>query len=296
MAAGIKREGGMKMAKNKRNVLIGVTGGKGGTGKSTVATALAYGLARKNKVLLVDADVGCPDDHLLLGIGRKFSRKVNQRIPVWDFSRCKRCGSCAAVCRVNAIVSIRKKDPMFIASQCNGCGACALKCPEAAIGWGEKEIGKIYTGRKRNIDLLSGELMSGEPIAEIVVSALNGIIEERKNRYDYIIIDTAAGLHCDVIAALKKCEFVLAVAEPTPLGGHDLGLILKLFDKMELAAGIVLNKADVGDKKAIEKLAGKRRLDILAEIPYAGEIIREYSRGKPIKHPGINKLIERLQA
>ena len=52
-------------------MIIGVTGGKGGTGKSTVATALAVELAKNSKVLLVDADVECPNDHLLLNIERK---------------------------------------------------------------------------------------------------------------------------------------------------------------------------------------------------------------------------------
>ena len=77
--------------------IIGITGGKGGTGKSTVATALAYELAKKYKVLLVDADVDCPNDHLLLSIGREFLRKVEQRIPKWDLKICIKCGLCIKI-------------------------------------------------------------------------------------------------------------------------------------------------------------------------------------------------------
>ncbi len=292
--ANLPMEALKRAMKNYKTVLIGVSGGKGGTGKSTVATALAYGLAKNKKVLLVDADVGCPNDHLLLGIERKLLKIVDQRIPAWDLSGCKQCGLCGAVCKENAIISIKKKDPMFFSSQCNGCGACVLKCPEQIISWDKKEIGEIYIGSKYNIDLLSGELKSGEPIAEIVVSSLNEIVEEKKDQYDYVIIDTAAGLHCDVIAALKKCEFALAVTEPTPLGEHDLKLLIQLFEKMKLDAGIVLNKADVGNGQLIENLAKKYNLNILAEIPYTKDIVKKYSNGKPIEHQSITNLIKRL--
>jgi len=64
--------------------IIGITGGKGGTGKSTVATALAFELGKNKKVLLVDADVDCPNDHLLLSIERKVLKDVEQRIPKWN--------------------------------------------------------------------------------------------------------------------------------------------------------------------------------------------------------------------
>ena len=85
--------------------IIGITGGKGGTGKSTVATALAFELAKVRKVLLVDADVDCPNDHLLLSIKRNNLETVYQRIPKFDVKKCSKCGKCGQVCKTNAIVS-----------------------------------------------------------------------------------------------------------------------------------------------------------------------------------------------
>ncbi|MCK4883891.1 MAG: 4Fe-4S binding protein [Candidatus Diapherotrites archaeon] len=144
-------------------MIIGITGGKGGTGKSTVATALAFELAKEHKVLLVDADVDCPNDHLLLNIKRDFHSTVEQRIPKWDPDKCTKCGLCGTVCKTNAIVSIKDKNPLFIQSQCNGCGACVLTCPVNAIGWSKKEIGTVFTGSNYGIDLLSGELKPTNP-------------------------------------------------------------------------------------------------------------------------------------
>ena len=71
---------------------IAVTGGKGGTGKSTVATSLSIEFSQNNKVMLVDADVECPNDHLLLSVKRKKHSTVYMPIPKWNFKKCIKCG------------------------------------------------------------------------------------------------------------------------------------------------------------------------------------------------------------
>lgn len=279
----------MKMAK-----IIGITGGKGGTGKSTIAVALAYQLAKKSKILLVDADVDCPNDHLLLKIERKLLKTVEQRIPKWDYDKCIKCGLCGEVCKTNAIVAIKKNNPIFMKSQCNGCGACVLKCPVQAISWGKKDIGSIFNGSNYNIELLSGELKANEPVSEFIVNSLNKIIKDKILEYDYIIIDTAAGTHCPVIAALEMCGKVFAVTEPTPLGKHDLEIILQLLMRLNIGSGIILNRSDIGDKKIIEKLAEKYNLKIICEIPYSKDIVDSYAKGIPIETQQISKILEEI--
>lgn len=272
--------------------IIGITGGKGGTGKSTIATALAFELAKKHKVLLVDADVDCSNDHLLLGIERKPVKTVTQRIPKWDYNICIKCCLCSKVCKTNAIVAIKGNNPIFIKSQCNGCGACVLKCPEKAISWDKKEIGQIFSGRKYEIDLLSGELKANEPVSEFIVNTLNKIVEKKKKDYDYIIIDTAAGTHCPVIAALEMCDKVYAVSESTHLGEHDLEIILQLLNRLKVSSGIVLNRSDIGNKDIIIRLGKRYNLKIICKIPYSKKIIDNYSKGIPIENEQIQNIIE----
>jgi MinD superfamily P-loop ATPase len=273
--------------------IIAITGGKGGTGKSTVATSLARELSKDHKVLLVDADVDCPNNHLILDIKRRLSKIVKQRIPKFDMNKCTNCGNCGKICKSNAIVSIKKKNPIFIENQCNGCGACKIICPSNAITWSYKEIGKIYFNKKGKLDLLSGELKTNQPVSEFIVNHLNEDLEKLKEKYDYAIIDTAAGTHCPVITALEKADSVLAVTEPTPLGSHDLELILQLLSKLKKKSKIILNKSDLGVKENIKSLSLKYKTKIILEIPYSRKIVKSYSQGTQISIPKIKLLVNK---
>jgi MinD superfamily P-loop ATPase len=253
--------------------ILAITGGKGGTGKSTVATALAYELSKSNSVLLVDADVDCPNDHLLLNINREELKTVYQRIPKIYLDKCTRCGKCGKVCKTKALITLKDRNPIFIQEQCNGCGSCKIVCPEDAISWQDKEIGKLYKGSRNNLNLLSGDLKTNQPISEFIVNHLNEEIENTKNNYDYIIIDTAAGTHCPVIAAFELASKVIAVTEPTPLGVHDLEIILRLLKKINKYGTVIVNRSDIGDIQKVNELIKKYDTRIIFEIPFSKEIV-----------------------
>ena len=272
---------------------IGITGGKGGTGKSTVATALSVELGKKHKVLLVDMDVDCPNDHLIINIKRQEIKTVYQRIPIWDYELCNNCGLCASVCKTNANISIQDKKPIFIPTQCNGCGSCVIKCPTDAISWHKKEIGTIYSGHNHGIDFLSGELKITEPVSEFIVNTINDILKTKKKNYDYIIVDTAAGTHCDVIAALEICDFTYIVTEPTPLGKHDADIIIQLINKMGTPYEVILNRFEQDDS-IISSMLKKVNKTIAFRIPYKKSIIEEYSKGIPINDESIKQIAKSL--
>ncbi len=270
---------------------IAITGGKGGTGKSTVATALAVELAkRKKKILLIDADVDCPNDYIILSIKRKKKQAIYQSIPKWNFKKCIKCGKCAKVCKENAILFVKEKYPIFVSDLCIGCNACSIICPVGAISKTKKQIGTIYSGKGHDINLITGEMAIGYEESSPIINALKKFIAKIENKYDYILIDTGAGTHCNVISALLGCDLAFAVTEPTPLGATDLDLILELTKLLNIPTKIILNRSNVGNKNLIKKIAKKYKTDIITEILYKKKILEAFSRGKPIKDESIKKI------
>ena len=274
---------------------IAITGGKGGTGKSTIATALAYKLAKKYKILLLDLDVDCPNDNLILGIKMKKVKDVETTIPKFDYRKCIKCGLCSKVCREHAIVFVKGRYPFVIPEQCIGCKACKIACPRNAIAEAKQKIGEILIGKKGNLTLIGGKMKPGIEESSLVVIAVKKYAKAYEKNYDYVIIDTAAGTHCPVISALIGCDIALAVTEPTPLGRHDLELILKLTKKLKIKSHIILNRSDIANKKIIENLARKYEIKIAAEIPYSKDIEKSYSEGRPIEHRAIDQIIKEVK-
>lgn len=273
-------------------IRIGVTGGKGGTGKSLLATALAVELGRKKKTLLADLDVECPNDHLLLSLERKRVKDVFQDIPKFDLSKCVKCGKCSEVCRESAIVWIRNEYPRFLEDQCTGCMACKLVCSQKAITSEKKKIGWVYRGEKHGITLVGGEMRVGYEEASPVVVETKRFADSLSP--EVMVIDTSAGTHCGVISALMGCDVGICVTEPTPFGKHDLELILRLLEVLGVPAKIVINRSDLGRKELIEGIAREFGVEIIGEIPYKKEILEAYSQGKPYQGEEIKRIAREL--
>lgn len=265
---------------------IAVTGGKGGTGKSMVATSLAVEFAKTKKTILIDADAECPNDHLLLSIRRKLEKKVFQPVPKWDFSKCTKCGKCAEVCKPQSIVFVKGRYPAFVEDTCIGCKACINTCPAGAISESKKEIGKIFSGKNYNVNLISGELKLGELASGEIVSAVRIFSDEHnKNlKADVMLIDSAAGVGCPVIASLKGTDFIVAVTEPTPSALFDLKRVLYLASHFNIPYGIVINKYTLEDSfcKKIENYAKRKNIPILGKVPYSNDFVQSTIKMKPV--------------
>ncbi|MGI6278749.1 MAG: P-loop NTPase [Patescibacteria group bacterium] len=267
---------------------IAITGGKGGVGKSAIAILLANKLRAEGKrVVLADGDIECPNDYLLLG--QKLTKsidKVKAQFPKLIKEKCRKCGLCVDKCRSKAIFQAPGQYPIFLEELCSGCGLCWHLCPYQAIEVKKKTIGEVFQNKiADNFYLVTGRSVGVVEESGPIVSQTREIAQElaKKIEADYLLVDTAVGLHCGVIRALMGVDLAYAVTEPTPLGVHDLKLILKLLSLLKVKSKIILNQADLGVKKPITRIAQSKKIPIEHELPYSKELARAYSQGKLAK-------------
>jgi len=257
-------------------MIISVASGKGGTGKTLVATSLALSLKDSHKVMLLDCDVEEPNAHVFLKSAIASSEAVFIPVPKVDEERCTRCGKCAEVCAYNAI-AVLGEHVLTFPQLCHGCGACSYLCPEKAISEEPRETGVVEWGQADGLEFVHGKLTVGEAMAPPVIRK----VKEHTNNDGTVIIDVPPGTSCPVVDAVKDSDFCLLVTEPTPFGLSDLALAVETTRQLDIPCGVVLNRAGVGDAK-VEEYCRKENIPVLLTIPLDTEIARLYSKGVPL--------------
>ncbi len=257
-------------------MIISVASGKGGTGKTLVATNLALSLQNETEVQFLDCDVEEPDAHIFLKPVIERRETVSIPIPEIDEEKCTFCGKCAEVCAYNALAVLKNRVLVF-PELCHGCGACSYLCPEDAISEVGKEIGIVEMGRCQQMEFIHGKLAVGEAMAPPVIRGVKEHIDPEKT----VIIDVPPGTSCPVVEAVKESDYCLLVTEPTPFGLNDLTLAVETIKKLDIPCGVVVNRTGVGDDK-VEEYCLKEGIPVLLQIPLDTQIARLYSRGIPL--------------
>lgn len=253
-------------------MIISIASGKGGTGKTTVATNLA--VCVDGPVQLIDCDVEEPNVHLFLRPTIHETRTVTTPVPDIDLQKCDGCRKCMQICRFRAITVIGEMVLTF-PELCHSCGGCMAVCPQGAISETGRELGVLETGSRNGLSFVHGRIRVGEAMAPPLIRAVRKATEMNK----LVLIDAPPGTSCPVIAAMKDTDFVLLVTEPTPFGLHDLQLAVGAVKLLKIPMGLVINRADMGDDR-VRTYAQQEGLPILMEIPYDRQIAECYSRGE----------------
>ena len=255
-------------------MIISIASGKGGTGKTTVATNLAVSLG--SGVQLLDCDVEEPNAHLFIRPLIEEVKIITTPVPEVDMDKCTLCKKCAEICQFNAIVVLGETVLPFH-ELCHSCGGCMEVCPEKAISEVGRELGLIECGHRDGLEFVHGRLRVGEAMSPPLIRA----VKEFTRLGGLTIIDAPPGTSCPVIASMKGSDFVLLVTEPTPFGLHDLKLAVGATRMLGIPCGLVINCSDIGDDQ-VSIYARTKDIPVLMEIPFDRRIAETYSRGQMI--------------
>ena len=259
---------------------ITIASGKGGTGKTTIATNLSsYLSSLGKKVVLADLDVEEPNSALFLNSTLEDTQISNKMIPSWNSEDCTLCGKCAEVCNFNAILHLPKEIRVYPAL-CHSCYACSELCPTNSLPMVESRIGQISKFSCDGFDLIEGRLDLGQEMAVPLIAQTIDYVDE--NYENYIkLLDAPPGTSCPVIEASRYSDFVILVTESTPFGLNDLILAVETMKVLDQKYGVIINRYGIGDN-GVEEYCKKENIPLVTKVQNDKEVAKLYSQGKLI--------------
>lgn len=254
-----------------------VLSGKGGTGKTTIATAISE-LAKD--VIRIDCDVDAPNLYLFYD-GEDIEKNIfiGDKKAIIDESLCIKCGKCSAICRFNAI-----EDFTINPFVCEGCGACVLVCPENAIKLKDEKTADTFITKLDKGIISRAEMGIGSDGSGKLITYLRKNGKRFKKSEELTIIDGSPGIGCAVIASITGSDAVLVVTEPTKSGLEDLMRVTTLCEHFGVFTMVCINKYDINEdmSKEIETFIEEKKLALVGKIPYDDMVMKSINELKPI--------------
>jgi MinD superfamily P-loop ATPase len=256
-----------------------IISGKGGTGKTTIASAFAH---YAENAVIADSDVDAADLHLILEPEiQEQEAYVGGRTAFIEESQCTQCGTCTEVCRFDAIQDF-KVNPI----SCEGCALCAYVCPEEAIVMKDRISGDWFVSTTREGPMVHAKLGIAEDNSGKLVSMVRQKAREiaEKENNEVIIIDGPPGIGCPVIASITGADMVLVVTEPTLSGLHDMERVIDTAGHFNIPSLVCINKYDINPENTtrIEEWCKERGVDVVGRIPYDKAVTTAMIRKKSV--------------
>lgn len=259
-------------------VKIAIASGKGGTGKTTLATNLAAYLSATMKIILADLDVEEPNSGLFIRGERIFHEDRYKMIPGWAEKDCTFCGLCQEVCNYNAVLNLGNQILIY-PELCHSCYACSELCPEEALPMQKQKMGVLTHYRDGNIDFVESHLDIGQEQAVPLIEQTLKYIDTAFPADSMVLLDSPPGTSCPVIEATKNADTVILVTEPTPFGLHDLKLAAETMVKLGKPFAVVINRYGTGNN-GVEEYCREKGIKIIAKIHDSRQVAEIYSRGE----------------
>jgi len=263
-----------------------ILSGKGGTGKTTITAALAHLASQELSIVLADADVDAANLELVLDPEKQEEHSfTGGQLAVIDAAKCVACGTCAEVCRFNAVIpgdEAYRVDPLA----CEGCASCFYQCPEGAICMNEQQAGLWFRSDTRFGPLFHAHLFAGQENSGKLVTLVKQ--QARLRGLDtgaaLVVVDGPPGIGCPVISASAGMDVALHVVEPTVSGVHDLERIMGTTDHFGVPSLVAINKADLNPARSdeIATFCAERGVEIVGRIPYDTVVTEAMVQGQPV--------------
>ena len=263
-----------------------ILSGKGGTGKTSVAAALAHLASRDMPIVLADADVDAANLDLVLE-PTKLGEHVfmGGQVAIIDPDKCVLCGICQEVCRFDAIIpgdAYYRVDSVA----CEGCASCVYQCPEEAIHTEQQQAGLWFRSDTPYGPLFHAHLFAAQENSGKLVTLVKqqGRLLALDEARELLIVDGPPGIGCPVISASAGADLALLVVEPTVSGIHDLERALGTVNHFGVPALVCINKADLNlaHSTAIEAFCAAQGIAVVGRLPYDTIVTEAMVQGKPV--------------